>query len=214
MSTAWQGHSVTAAAQPTDRQAAPDDQALLARVADGDSRALDLLYDRYSRVVYGVALRILGQADLAEDVVQETFWRVWRRSSTFQSGRGQVASWIFGIAHNLSVDELRRQRSRPRSVYDTEETPVLRDREDSRMDVAAEAIENERGRLINAALQQISAEQREAIELAYFGGLSQSEIAERLQSPIGTIKTRIRLGLRKLRDVLLAQNMRVEDVTD
>lgn len=173
-----------------------------------------MLYDRYSRVVYGVALRILGQAELAEDVVQETFWRVWRRSRTFQSGRGQVASWIFGIAHNLSVDELRRQRSRPRPVYDTDETPVLRDIEDERMDVAAEAIEKERGRLIGAALQQISAEQREAIELAYFGGLSQSEIAERLQSPIGTIKTRIRLGLRKLRDVLLAQNMRVEDITD
>jgi RNA polymerase sigma-70 factor, ECF subfamily len=205
---------VTAAGQPTDRQAAPDDRALLARVADGDSRALDMLYDRYSRVVYGVALRILGQAELAEDVVQETFWRVWRRSRTFQSGRGQVASWIFGIAHNLSVDELRRQRSRPRPVYDTEETPVLRDLEDDRMDVAAEAIENERGRLIGAALQQISADQREAIELAYFGGLSQSEIAERLHSPIGTIKTRIRLGLRKLRDILLAQNMRVEDVTD
>jgi RNA polymerase sigma-70 factor (ECF subfamily) len=205
---------VTAAAQPTDRRAAPDDRALLARVAEGDSRALDTLYDRYSRVVYGVALRILGQAELAEDVVQETFWRVWRRSRTFQSGRGQVASWIFGIAHNLSVDELRRQRSRPRPVYDTDETPVLRDIEDDRMDVAAEAIENERGRLISAALQQISAEQREAIELAYFGGLSQSEIAERLHSPIGTIKTRIRLGLRKLRDVLLAQNLRVEDVTD
>jgi RNA polymerase sigma-70 factor (ECF subfamily) len=205
---------VTAAAQPKDRQAAPDDQTLLARVADGDSQALDTLYDRYSRVVYGVALRILGQADLAEEVVQETFWSVWRRSRTFQTGSGKVASWIFGIAHNLSVDELRRQRSRPQSVYDTEATPVLRGREDDRMDVAAEAIENERGRVIGAALQQISAEQREAIELAYFGGLSQSEIAERLQSPIGTIKTRIRLGLRKLRDVLLAQNLRVEDVTD
>ena len=186
---------------------------LLARVADGDSRALDTLYDRYARVVYGVALRILGEAELAEDVVQETFWRIWRRAQTFQSGRGQVASWIFGIAHNLSVDELRRQRSRPRPVYDTDETPVLRDLEDSRMDVAAAALESERGRLIGAALAQITAEQREAIELAYFGGLSQSEIAERLQSPIGTIKTRIRLGLRKLRDVL-AQNMRIEDITD
>jgi RNA polymerase sigma-70 factor (ECF subfamily) len=205
---------VTAATQPTERLAALDDRALLARVSDGDSRALDTLYERYSRVVYGLALRILGEAELAEDVVQETFWRVWRRSGTFQSGRGQVASWIFGIAHNLSVDELRRQRSRPRSVYDTEATPVLRDREDGRMDVVAEALENERGRLIGAALQQIAAEQREAIELAYFGGLSQSEIAERLQSPIGTIKTRIRLGLRKLRDLLLAQNLRFEDITD
>jgi len=205
---------VTAPARPADGMAALDDQALLARVADGDSGALDALYERYSRVVYGVALRILGEAELAEDVVQETFWRVWRRSRTFQPGRGQVAAWIFGIAHNLSVDELRRQRSRPRPVYDTDETPVLRDLEDSRMDVAAEALENERSRLIDAALQQITAEQREAIELAYFGGLSQSEIAERLHSPIGTIKTRIRLGMHKLRDILQAQNIGVEDITD
>jgi RNA polymerase sigma-70 factor (ECF subfamily) len=200
------------AGRPTDGTAALDDQALLARVANGDSRALDTLYERYSRVVYGLALRILGEAELAEEVVQETFWRVWRRAGTFQSGRGQVASWLFGIAHNLSVDELRRQRSRPRPVYDTEKSPVLRDLEDSRMDVAAGALEQERGRLIGAALQELTAEQREAIELAYFGGLSQSEIAERLHSPIGTIKTRIRLGLRKLRDVLLAQDLRVEDI--
>ncbi len=205
---------MTAATRPTNDPAALDDQALLARIAAGDSRALDTLYNRYARVVYGVALRILGEAELAEDVVQETFWRVWRRAGTFQSGRGKVAAWIFGIAHNLSVDELRRQRSRPRSVYDTDETPVLRDREDSRMDVVADALENERGRLIGAALQNISADQREAIELAYFGGLSQSEIAQRLQSPIGTIKTRIRLGLRKLRDLLLAQDLRAEDITD
>jgi RNA polymerase sigma-70 factor, ECF subfamily len=204
---------VTTATRPTDDAAAQADQALLAQVADGDSRALDALYDRYARVVYGVALRILGEAELAEDVVQETFWRVWRRARTFQSGRGKVAAWIFGIAHNLSVDELRRQRSRPTPVYDTDETPVLRDRVDSSMDVVADALEQERGRLIGAALENISAEQREAIELAYFGGMSQSEIAERLQSPIGTIKTRIRLGLRKLRD-LLAQDLRAEDITD
>jgi RNA polymerase sigma-70 factor, ECF subfamily len=173
---------VTTATRPTDDAAAQADQALLAQVADGDSRALDALYDRYARVVYGVALRILGEAELAEDVVQETFWRVWRRARTFQSGRGKVAAWIFGIAHNLSVDELRRQRSRPTPVYDTDETPVLRDRVDSSMDVVADALEQERGRLIGAALENISAEQREAIELAYFGGMSQSEIAERLQS--------------------------------
>ena len=138
---------MTAATRPTDDAAALDDQALLAQVVNGDSRALDTLYDRYARVVYGMALRILGESELAEDVVQETFWRVWRRARTFQSNRGKVAAWIFGIAHNLSVDELRRQRSRPRSVYDTDATPVLRDREDSRMDVVADALENERGRL-------------------------------------------------------------------
>jgi RNA polymerase sigma-70 factor (ECF subfamily) len=205
---------VTAAPQPADGPAALDDQTLLAQVAAGSTAALEVLYQRYGRVVYGVALRIVGAAELAEDIVQETFWRVWRRSGTFQAGRGQVGSWIFGIAHNLSIDELRRQRARPSSVYDTDDTPLLREIEDARMDVAGEAQENERRRLISAALQQIADEQREAIELAYFGGLSQSEIAERLQSPLGTVKTRIRLGLRRLRDILIGQNIRAEDVID
>jgi RNA polymerase sigma-70 factor (ECF subfamily) len=191
---------------------APEDEALLARVVAGDSRALEALYDRYARVVYSAALRILGSAELAEEVVQETFWRVWRRSGTFQTGRGQVSSWILGIAHNLAIDELRRQRARPSPVYDQEGRPVLRDMEDSRMDVAGAALEQEQRRLISAALEQIPSEQREAIELAYFGGLSQSEIAARLQNPLGTVKTRIRLGLQKLRDILSAQGFQPIDL--
>jgi RNA polymerase sigma-70 factor (ECF subfamily) len=191
---------------------APEDEALHARVASGDSRALEALYDRYSRIVYGTALRMLGTAELAEEIVQETFWRVWRRSGTFQPGRGQVSSWILGIAHNLAIDELRRQRARPNPVYDEEDRPVLRDMEDSRMDVAGTALEDEQRRLISAALDQIPAEQREAIELAYFGGLSQSEIAARLQNPLGTVKTRIRLGLQKLRDILSAQGYQPLDL--
>jgi RNA polymerase sigma-70 factor (ECF subfamily) len=193
---------------------APEDEALLARVATGDSRALEALYDRYARVVYSSALRILGIAELAEEVVQETFWRVWRRSGTFQPGRGQVSSWILGIAHNLAIDELRRQRARPSPVYDEVDRPVLRDMEDTRMDVAGAALDAEQRRLINAALDQIPTEQREAIELAYFGGLSQSEIATRLQNPLGTVKTRIRLGLQKLRDILTSQGYQPVDIDE
>lgn len=193
---------------------APEDQALLGRVAAGDSRALDTLYDRYARVVYSAALRILGSAELAEEVVQETFWRVWRRSGTFQSERGQVSSWILGIAHNLAIDELRRQRARPSPVYDQEDRPVLRDMQDSRVDVAGEALDQEQRQLISAALSQIPGEQREAIELAYFGGLSQSEIAARLHNPLGTVKTRIRLGLQKLRDILSAQGFQPGDLAE
>lgn len=196
----------------TGGRTAPEDEALLARVAAGDARALETLYDRYSGVVYGTALRILGAAELAEEVVQETFWRVWRRSGTFQPSRGQVSSWILGIAHNLAIDELRRQRARPNPVYDEEDRPVLRDLEDSRMDVASAALEEEQRRLISAALDQIPAEQREAIELAYFGGLSQSEIAARLHNPLGTIKTRIRLGLQKLREILISQGYQPLDL--
>jgi RNA polymerase sigma-70 factor (ECF subfamily) len=198
----------------TSSRAAPEDEALLARVAAGDSRALESLYDRYARVVYGTALRILGVAELAEEVVQETFWRVWRRSGTFQPGRGQVSSWILGIAHNLAIDELRRQRVRPSPVYDEADRPVLREMEDSRVDVVGSALEEEQRRLISAALEQIPGEQREAIELAYFGGLSQSEIAARLHDPLGTVKTRIRLGLQKLRAILIAQGFQAADLDE
>jgi RNA polymerase sigma-70 factor (ECF subfamily) len=196
----------------TSGQPAPDDEALLARVADSDSQALALLYERYARLVYSLALRILNNGELAEDIVQETFWRVWRRSSTYQARRGSVVGWISGIARNLSIDELRRQRARPSEVRDSEASPVLRDMVDGRMNVVEVALENERRRAIQAALQQMTAEQRQAIELAYFGGLSQSEIAERLHSPLGTIKTRIRSGLRKLREVLAAQQIGMEEL--
>jgi RNA polymerase sigma-70 factor (ECF subfamily) len=205
---------MTAARPIASSQPAPDDEALLVRIANSDSQALALLYERYARLVYSLALRILGSGELAEDIVQETFWRVWRRNATYRTGRGSVVGWISGIARNLSIDELRRQRARPNVVYDTETNPVLRDIVDGRMDVAGAALESERRRLIAAALQQMTAEQRQAIELAYFGGLSQSEIAERLHSPIGTIKTRIRSGLRKLREILTAQQLGAEDLTE
>jgi RNA polymerase sigma-70 factor (ECF subfamily) len=198
----------------SSERTAPDDATLLSRVANGDNDSLRELYDRYARVVYGLSLRMLGAAELAEDVVQETFWRVWRRSGTFQSTRGQVSSWIFGIAHNLSIDELRRQRSRPIPVYDQEDRPVLREIEDERINVVSVVVEDERRRLITSALEQIPAEQREVIELAYFGGLSQSEISERLSYPVGTVKTRVRLGLQKLRDILVAQGFHIEDLGD
>jgi RNA polymerase sigma-70 factor (ECF subfamily) len=203
-----------AARQIASGQPTPDDEALLARIAKRDSQALALLYERYARLVYSLARRILGNAELAEDIVQETFWRVWRRSETYRTGRGSVVGWISGIARNLSIDELRRQRARPSEVYDTEASPVLRDMVDGSTDVVAAALEDERRRLIEAALSQMTAEQRQAIELAYFGGLSQSEIAERLHSPIGTIKTRIRSGLRKLREILAAQQFGAEDLIE
>lgn len=190
----------------------PDDEALMIRIARGDSQALELLYDRYARTVYGTALRILRNPELAEDIVQETFWRVWRRSSTFESGRGQVASWVFGIARHLSIDELRRQRSRPQQVSDQPDRSVLRDRVDSQMDVATRALEAEQRQVITSALSLLPDEQREVIELAYFGGLSQREIADGLQRPIGTIKTRVRLGLQKLRDILRTARFDPRDV--
>ncbi len=191
-----------------------DDEVLISRVARRDSSALEHLYDRYARIVYATALRMLGNTELAEDIVQETFWRVWRRSTSFTIGRGQVAGWIFGIAHNLCIDELRRQRSRPVTVQSEQEEQAILEQPDLRGDVADAAIERERRRIILQALAQIPPEQREVLELAYFGGLSQSEIAQRLNSPIGTVKTRTRLALQKMRDLLHDQRIGAEDLHD
>ncbi len=180
-------------------------------VAAGDSRALEQLYDRYSRTVYGLALRMLTNAEQAEDIVQEAFWRVWRRSATFQARSGQFAPWLFGIAHNLCIDELRRQKARPAPVYDSEDNLILSDLPDLEQDVDAFTWQAEQRRLIVNALQGLPSDQRQVIELAYFRGLSQREIASQLNDPLGTVKTRIRLGLQKLKHILQTHGIGLED---
>lgn len=189
-----------------------DDIALIAAISDCDSQALEALYDRYSAVVYRMALRILKNQEQAEDVVQEVFWRVWRRSSSFERERGRVAQWLFGIGHNLCIDELRRLRSRPVSVYEDVEHPLIQQLPDQRIDVAGTVWRGEQRLAIVAALAELPDAQRQAIELAYFGGMSHQEIATKLDRPLGTIKTRVRLGLHKLKTVLTAHGMQVGDI--
>lgn len=188
-----------------------DDQTLIAAISQGDSRALEQLYDRYSAVVCRMALRILKNQELAEDVVQEVFWRVWRRSGSFERERGRVAQWLFGVAHNLCIDELRRMRARPISVYEDVEHPLIQQLPDERIDVVGAAWRSEQRRVIVDALGQLPVAQRQAVELAYFGGLSHQEIAVRLNRPLGTIKTRVRLGLHKLRVVLTSSGLQASD---
>lgn len=188
-----------------------DDQALLAAIAEGDSWALEILYDRYAGIVYRLALRILKNRELAEEVVQEAFWRVWRRSRSFESERGRVAQWVFGIAHNLCIDEIRRMRVRPTPVYEDVEHPVIRQLVDEHVDVSGAAWATERRRFIEEALSRLPSAQRQVIELAYFAGLSHQEIAARLDRPLGTVKTRVRLGLRKLNGLLSAQGLQSGD---
>jgi RNA polymerase sigma-70 factor, ECF subfamily len=188
-----------------------DDQTLIAAIAAGDRRALELLYDRYAVVVYRIALRMLKNRELAEDIVQEAFWRVWRRSASFAEDRGRVTQWLFGIVHNLCIDEMRRVRSRPNQVYEDVEHPVLQQLIDEHSDVPAAAWMTEQRRMINESLRELPAAQREAIELAYFGGLSHQEIATKLNRPLGTIKTRVRLGLHKLGSLLAARGLQAGD---
>jgi RNA polymerase sigma-70 factor (ECF subfamily) len=179
------------------------DEQLIADVAHGDRGAFEALYDRYSSSVFGLGLRMLGNREQAEEAVQEIFWRVWQRAKSFDPNRS-FAPWLFGIAHNYCIDELRRRRVRPQPVYEDDEHPILSAIPDT-VDVGETALLGEQRRVVLDALQELPNEQRQALELAYFGGLTQQEIADRLGNPLGTVKTRMRLGLQKLRTILQRQ---------
>ena len=173
------------------------DEALLALAAREDEQALAELYDRYGRVAYGLALRIVRDQALAEDAVQEAFLAVWRSAGSFRSDRAKPSTWILTLVHRRAVDVVRREERRRAAPLEGTEEP------DERGLAADEEIElNDRRRLVQEALRQLPDEQREALELAYYGGLTQSELAERLSVPLGTIKSRMFTGLRRLRDLL------------
>jgi RNA polymerase sigma-70 factor (ECF subfamily) len=186
-------------ASPSD--AAGLDRALVARIAEGDERALGELYDRHGPLVYAMAYRVLGERADAEEAAAETFAQAWREAGRFESGRGSVAAWLVTIARTRALDMVRasKRRSRLTLVAASDPRGEAGDWADT---PEGSAIAGERSRLVRDAIAQLTPVQREAIELAYFGGLSQSEIAERLQAPLGTVKTRLRLGMQKLRETL------------
>ncbi len=180
------------------------DRELIAKAAEGDERAIASLYDRYGGVLYAVAYRIVGQRADAEEVVIEAFSQAWREAPRFESARGSVAGWLTMLARSRALDlvraRARRERITAAAAADRPETsPAMGD---WRADPATSYDHSERRRQVQDALQVLSAPQRQAIELAFFEGLSQSEIAARLQEPLGTIKTRVRLGMQKLRESL------------
>ncbi len=185
----------------------PDGE-LMALVAGGDEAGLEALYDRYSRAVFSLLLRMLSDRQMAEDLAQEVFLRVWRQAGTYQPEKGRLGSWIFRIAHHAAVDEMRRRGARPRQMRDDPEgaESLLRvaDASPGPPELLAMGIQREG---IIEALSQLSVGQREVIEMAYFGGLTQSEIAEREGMPLGTVKTRTRLGLQRMRACLEAQGI-------
>jgi RNA polymerase sigma-70 factor (ECF subfamily) len=173
------------------------DDELLASIQRREMRALETLYDRHRIVAYSLALRMLGSPADAEEVVQESFLNVWRAAETYRSGRGAVRSWLLSIVHHRAIDRLRGRQSRPVPVV-LEEGMDLPDR----ADVWEEVADRLTGQEVRAALQQLPAEQREAIELAYFKGYTQTQIAHIMTVPVGTVKGRMRLGLHKLRSLL------------
>lgn len=181
-----------------------DDLPLIEAMMRGDQTAMSTLYDRYAPGVLGLALRITREQADAEDVVVDTFAQVWREASRFENQRGSVAAWLATIARSRALDLLR-SRGRRRRLNDAAEAeasvsaPAMGTVAPSPMSAL---LADERTRRVQTALATLPASQRAALELAYFEGLSQSEIAERLGEPLGTVKTRMRLGLRRLREVL------------
>ena len=171
------------------------DEALVALVARGDESALGELYDRFGRPAYGLALRILRDESLAEDAVQEAFLAVWRTASRFVPERARAVTWIMTLVHRRSVDLVRREEHRRAEPLERAPEPQGGSAEES----AWLRLEGER---VRAALRQLPDQQRETIELAYYGGFTQSELADRLGQPIGTIKSRMFAGLTRLRDLL------------
>jgi RNA polymerase sigma-70 factor, ECF subfamily len=171
------------------------DLALVTAIRSGDQSAMTALYDRFSSIVYAVALRVLQDTGAAEDVLQDIFMQLWRNPGAFDASRGNMASWLAVIARHRAIDALRRRR--PESNIEDVVVSV-------EQDLASEADRSRIMDKVRGALQTMPGQQRSALELAYFEGLTHSEIAEKTGEPLGTIKTRIRAGLLSLRKVLAA----------
>ncbi|HEY0376033.1 MAG TPA: sigma-70 family RNA polymerase sigma factor [Pyrinomonadaceae bacterium] len=172
----------------------------LRAVARGDEQALAALYDRYRLILFGLILRILHSQPEAEDVLQEVFLQVWRKASDFDEARGRPFTWLVMMARSRAIDRLRSTSARERSAGE-----AARAAPDSISDAAADAVKSEQGEIVRQALAELPEEQRRALLLAYFEGLTQTEIAERLKTPLGTVKTRMRSGMLKLRELLGAR---------
>ena len=176
-----------------------EDRAAFDRMARGDQDALGEIYDRHGRLVYSLAFRIVGDQSDAEDVVQEVFSQAWRQAARYDASRGSVLGWLLTLTRSRAIDRLRGRRSRPQPSSDDRVLNAIPDPAapaDVQVASSAQAAE------IRAAIDGLSVLQRVAIELAFYEGLTHAEIAERLELPLGTVKTRIRQGLLKLRDSL------------
>jgi RNA polymerase sigma-70 factor (ECF subfamily) len=179
-----------------------DDAALVARMRAGDEQALGELYDRWEDAVRVCALSIVDEAAEAEDVVEDVFWQAWRQSGRFDAERGSVSAWLLTIARSRALDRARaRRRSRETSGLEELEVSGV-EASVAQNDPLVDAERGERSRMVRRALHDLPAEQRESLELAYFEGLSQTEIAARTGNPLGTVKTRMRLAMQKLRESL------------
>ncbi|MEO6063720.1 MAG: sigma-70 family RNA polymerase sigma factor [Thermoflexales bacterium] len=181
-----------------------DDETLVRLIARQDRGAFEALYARHAGLVLGLSYRILGERRQSEDVAQEAFWRVWKGAEGFDTARGNARTWLVSIAHHLAIDLTRRSQRRPVVEMDADEDDDSWNVPDESADVV-EAIEARMSAAeVRAALGQLPEAQRQVIELAYYKGLTHGQIAENLGVPTGTIHTRARLAMQKLRDALSA----------
>ena len=175
------------------------DEDLMERVRAGDARAFEVVFDRHSAAAFSLAYRMCGRRAMAEDIVQEAFLSLWRSGARYDRARGSVRTWVLRVIHNRAIDAFRRaQSSSGRDVHDDGISETLRAREQTDDEVERRSD----ARLVRDALEDLPADQRQVVELAYFGGFSHSEIAELLALPAGTVKGRMRLALAKLRIAL------------
>lgn len=177
---------------------AGSDAELIERLQRHDPQALAELYDRYGRIAYSLILRVVRDTGIAEDLVQETFMRVWNRAQGLDSQKGSVGPWLLAVARNRAIDYLRSAGGRERNALEFEET----DHPGLYIDMERDILSSDKARRVKTAVEKLSPHQREVIELAYFEGLSQTEMAERMGQPLGTVKTWVRAALKNLRDEL------------
>jgi RNA polymerase sigma-70 factor (ECF subfamily) len=176
------------------------DEVLLAKIAEKDRLALGALYDRYGRRVFALSARMLNDPQASEEVTQDVFMSVWRRVTSYKPGRGKVTTWLFSIAHNRTIDELRK-RLRDRSRENQNIDDHVNIKEETALP-AEQVIAQSEFDMVKEAMQRLPEEQRRVVEMSYFGGYTQVEISEMTGQPLGTVKTRMRLALRKLREAL------------
>jgi RNA polymerase sigma-70 factor (ECF subfamily) len=189
-----------------DFESSPDvdveeEVALLKAIGSRDRDSFARLYDRYSAILFSISVRVVNDTELAEDVVQDVFFQIWEKAATYDPGRGKPLTWAITLTRNKSIDRLRsvqrRYRLHDEVKEETKTTAAVADFESAR-----KLEYREKREIIRNAVRQLSKEQRQAIEMAFFSGLTQNEVAEQLGQPLGTIKARIRRGMMKLRDLL------------
>jgi len=179
------------------------DEALMARVLARDTAAFEALYDRHAAVVLGIIVRIIGDRAIGEELLQETYWRMWTKASTFDPEKGPLRAWLYSVARRQALDALRRRGVRPEAAQDEAEAREFERAAAPGDDVAVAAEQSIAAARLRRALDELSVDQQRVLELAYFGGLTRQEIARTTGTPLGTVHTRARLGLQNLRSILV-----------